>query len=126
MGTKSKSDMTLNVLSLEDSIPDFEMICHQLTNAGYDLKIFRVEKEKEFAALLKKNKYDIILADFNLPGFDAFGALRLCNQICPDVPFICVSGAIGEEKAVELLKLGAVDYVIKDRPERLPLAILRA
>ena len=126
MGTKSKSDMTLNVLSLEDSIPDFEMICHQLTNAGYDLKIFRVEKEKEFAALLKKNKYDIILADFNLPGFDAFGALRLCNQICPDVPFICVSGAIGEEKAVELLKLGAVDYVIKDRPERLPLAIQRA
>ena len=120
------TNIDLNVLSLEDSIPDFEMICDQLTNAGYHLNITHVEKENDFEASIRGNEYDIILADFNLPGFDAFGALRLCREICPVVPFICVSGSIGEETAIELLKLGAVDYVIKDRPERLPFVVKRA
>ncbi len=126
METKISSGTILNVLSLEDSIPDFEMICHQLTEAGYQLNITHVEKESDFTASIRKNEYDIILADFNLPGFDAFGALHLCNEICPITPFICVSGSIGEEIAIDLLKLGAVDYVIKDRPERLPFAVKRA
>jgi len=120
------TDTILYVLSLEDSIPDFEMINYQLTNAGYHLLITHVEKESDFVASIRNNQYDIILADFNLPGFDAFGALRLCSEICPATPFICVSGSIGEETAIELLKLGAVDYVIKDRPERLPFAVQRA
>ena len=116
----------LNILSLEDSILDFELIRHQLINAGLNFNIDRVDTEKDFSAHIRENNYDIILADFNLPGYDSFGALYLCNEVCPDVPFICVSGSIGEEKAIELLKLGAVDYVIKDRPERLPFAIKRA
>ena len=116
----------LNVLSLEDSDADFEIICYQLTDAGYHLNISRVDKKNEFESLLRSNTYDVILADFNLPGFDAFGALHLCSEICPSIPFICVSGSIGEETAIELLKLGAVDYVLKDRPERLPFAIKRA
>jgi PAS domain S-box-containing protein len=126
MNNKLITNEILNVLSLEDSIPDFEIICYQLTNSGYNLKIVRVERQEDFEDLLRNNNYDLILSDFSLPGFDAFGALRLCNEICPTVPFICVSGSIGEETAIELLKLGAVDYVLKDRPERLPFAIQRA
>jgi DNA-binding NtrC family response regulator len=107
MDEKIQSGTILNILSLEDSTQDFEIITEQLINAGYNLNILRVEKKMDFATSLRNNKYDIILADFDLPGFDAFGALRLCNQICPDVPFICVSGTIGEETAIELIKQGA-------------------
>ncbi len=116
----------LKILSLEDSEQDFEIIREQLIAAGITLKISRVDKESDFVSLLRTNSYDIILADFKLPGFDAFGALQLRNEICPDVPFLCVSGAIGEERAIQLLKSGANDYVIKDRLERLPFAIKNA
>ena len=116
----------LNILSLEDSVQDFEIIRAQLIDAGYTIHISRVEIESEFTSSLRSNPYDIILADFKLPGFDAFGALQIRNEICPDVPFICVSGAIGEETAIKLLKSGANDYVIKDRLERLPFAIKHA
>ncbi len=116
----------LKILSLEDSILDFKMICMQLTEAGMQFEIERVDSEMDFKRLISTNTYDVILADFSLPGFDSFGALQLCTEICPEVPYICVSGSIGEDIAIELLRLGAVDYVIKDRPERLPFAIKRA
>lgn len=116
----------LNVLSLEDSDLDFEIISLQLLSAGYDLNIKQVDNKNDFLSALKLNSWDIILADFNLPQFDAFEALRICNEICPEIPFICVSGSIGEIIAIELLKKGAVDYVLKDRMERLPFAIKRA
>ena len=116
----------LKILVLEDSGRDFELISEQLNDAGFISKISWVETEDAFISALRENQYDIILSDFSLSGFDAFGALRICNQIYPEVPFICVSGSIGEETAIELLKLGAVDYVLKDRPERLPFAIKRA
>jgi len=119
-------DTPFNVLSLEDSDPDFEIISEQLVKAGYNLKISRAETENEFTSLICNNRFDIILADYNLPQFDAFEALKICNLRCPDVPFICVSGSIGEIMAIELLKMGAVDYVIKDRLERLPFAVKRA
>jgi PAS domain S-box-containing protein len=115
-----------NVLSLEDSDLDFEIISEQLIKAGYNLNISRAETENEFTSLISNNRYDIILADYNLPSFDAFEALKICNTHCPEVPFICVSGSIGEIMAIELLKMGAVDYVIKDRLERLPFAVKRA
>lgn len=119
--------LPLKVLILEDSIPDFELIQEQLAGAGFILDITHAVNEKEFISALNKNHfYDIILSDFNLPGFDAFGALQISKKLCPEVPFICISGSIGEETAIELLKQGAVDYVLKDRPERLPFAIKRA
>jgi PAS domain S-box-containing protein len=126
MNEKNIAGTVLNVLSIEDSVRDFEIIREQLIDAGYHLNISRVETEKELESSIRGNQYDIILADFKLPGFDAFGALRLCNAICPEVPFICVSGTIGEETAIELIKLGAVDYVLKDRMARLPSAVKRA
>ncbi|MBU4395358.1 MAG: response regulator, partial [Proteobacteria bacterium] len=116
----------LKILVLEDSARDFELINEQLNDAGFTLKMSWVETEDLFISALHENQYDIIMSDFTLPGFDAFGALRISKEICPEVPFICVSGSIGEETAIELLKLGAVDYVLKDRPERLPFAVKRA
>lgn len=116
----------LSVLYVEDSFQDFEIIRELLIDAGYDLRMERVETEEGLASHLRNECYDIILADFKLPGFDAFGALKLSKEMCPGVPFVCVSGSIGEETAIELIKRGAVDYVLKDRPERLPFAIKRA
>jgi PAS domain S-box-containing protein len=116
----------LKVLCLEDSPQDVEILRELLIDAGFDLKIDSTAVEKEFASMLRTRKYDIILADFKLPGFDAFAALRWAKEIAPHVPFICVSGSIGEEAAVEILKHGAVDYILKDRLAKLPSAIERA
>lgn len=118
--------MALTVLSLEDSLIDFEIICAKLAGAGYILNISRVDTDHDFTDAVTNNQYDIILADYNLHGFDGFHALIIANQYCPDTPFICVSGSIGEIMAVELLKNGAVDYVLKDRLERLPYAVKKA
>jgi PAS domain S-box-containing protein len=124
---KAKADkIKLKVLCLEDSTRDAELLRELLLAAGFDLEMDCTAAEKEFVSFLQSRPYDIILADFRLPGFDAFGALRHCGEICPDVPFICVSGSIGEETAVEVLKQGAVDYVLKDRLVKLPLAVKRA
>jgi PAS domain S-box-containing protein len=116
----------LKVLCLEDSTQDVEIIRELLVDAGFDLTMDSTAREQEFASMLRTRKYDIILADFKLPGFDAFAALRWAKEIVPHVPFICVSGSIGEETAVEILKHGAVDYILKDRLAKLPSAIERA
>ncbi|MBW8332922.1 MAG: response regulator [Prolixibacteraceae bacterium] len=121
-----KTEAILNVLSLEDSNEDYEIIREQLIAAGLNINLSRVQTENAFESAIRTTKYDLILADFNLPQFDTFGALSLCKEICPEVPLICVSGIIGEETAIELIKFGAVDYVLKDRPQRLPFAIKRA
>ena len=121
-----KTKTKLNVLSLEDSVLDFEIIVESLKSSVYQLNIMRVEAEAEYTIALQTNRFDIILSDFSLPNFDAFAALALCTELCPDVPFICVSGMIGEEKAIELIKKGAIDYILKDRLARLPSAVQRA
>ena len=126
MKQKIKRGTPLYVLFLEDNPKDAEICRELIIDSGYNLNMDITATEKGFESFLRTRKYDIILSDFNLAGFDAFGALRLYNKICPDVPFICVSGTIGEETAVELLKLGAVDYLLKDRLERLPFAIKKA
>jgi PAS domain S-box-containing protein len=126
MENETQSTVDLKILSLEDSDIDFELISEQLKNAGFHIRLSRAETESEFKSSIHNNLYDLILADYMLPQFDAFRALKICMEYCPDVPFICVSGSIGEMKAIELLKNGAVDYVIKDRMERLPFAVKRA
>ena len=126
MNQNEKRNSPFKILHLEDSPQDAELIRELLIYEKLDLSIDLIEKEQEFTALLRGNQYDLILADFKLPGFDAFGALKWANEICPEVPFICVSGAIGEEAAVRLIRQGAVDYVMKDRLQRLSSAIERA
>jgi PAS domain S-box-containing protein len=117
---------SLKILSLEDSLKDYEIICELLTDEGFDFLIERVENQAGFIHSLQTQKYDVILSDFSLPGFNAFGALESTLQLSPETPFIVVSGAIGEETAIELVKKGAVDYVLKDKPERLPYAVKRS
>ncbi|MBI5476635.1 MAG: PAS domain S-box protein [Ignavibacteriales bacterium] len=126
MKKKSNDKISIKILCLEDSSRDMEIIAELLRDAGIELTIDWAATEKKFVSFLRNNKYDIILSDFRLPAFDAFGALRITLQICPDVPFICVSGSIGEETAIDLIRQGAVDYVLKDRLVKLPTAIKRA
>ena len=126
MEIKADRNGKLKLLCLEDSPQDVEIMRELLTEAGFELDMDCTMVEEEFVSFLRRSIYDIILADFRLPGFDAVGALRHAVEICPEVPFICVSGTIGEESAVELLKQGAVDYIMKDRLARLPVAIKRA
>src|SRR5450756_2334575 len=116
----------LRVLCLEDSPSDAELMSEALTRGGYELDLDLAEDRAAFERLLVGEPYDIILADFALPGFDAHGALELAKVACPGTPFVCVSGTIGEEATVELLKHGADDCVLKDRLARLPFAVQRA
>lgn len=120
------ADTALRVLHVEDSSLDVELIRDRLQSSGYALRTDVVSDEAQFVSCLQKGDYDVILADYNLPSFDALRALSLATSLAPELPFIAVSGAIGEERAVELLKEGATDYVLKDRLEKLPLAIQRA
>jgi PAS domain S-box-containing protein len=116
----------LRVLCLEDSPQDAELLGRVLTAAGYQLDMDLALEGRRFEELLAGDAYDVILADYSLPGFNARAALELARVACPLTPFICVSGTIGEEATVELLKEGAVDCVLKDRMARLPFAVQRA
>lgn len=117
----------LKILHLEDSPLDAELIYNHLCGAlSVEFIMDSVSKEEEFLSAIKSKKFDIILSDFQLPGFDGFGALQHAKRTCPTTPFICISGFIGEEIAVELLKQGATDYVLKDKLGRLVFSIERA
>jgi len=121
-----KSKVLLNVLCLEDELKDAELLNEMLVDAGYLVNMDIAKEEKEYLSFLKGRNYDIILADYTLPGFDVHAALKLALELQPEVPFICASGTISEDKAVELLKQGATDYVFKDRLGRLAFAVQRA
>jgi two-component system, cell cycle sensor histidine kinase and response regulator CckA len=122
----SENENPIRVLMLEDSPQDAEIISELLFDSGLKTDVDHVVFEKDYESFLKNKKYDIILSDFMLPGFDAFGALNLCKEICHDTPFICVSGSVGEDTAVALLRQGAYDYILKDRLKRLPASIKNA
>ena len=115
----------LRILSLEDDPRDTELIQEVLEAEGLVCALMRVETEPAFVASLDGN-IDLILADYTLPAFDGLSALRLAKDKCPDVPFIFVSGTLGEEVAIEALKVGATDYVLKTRLSRLVPSVLRA
>ena len=116
----------LKILCLDDNEDDAIIIKEQLRHEGLDFEFYYVSTENEFMDNLKSINFDIILSDYNLPGFSGIAALLLSRKICPDVPFICISGTIGEDLAVELIQLGASDYILKDRLSRLPVAIENA
>jgi PAS domain S-box-containing protein len=126
MNQTDKSITLLNVLYLEDVLNDALLIKEILVDAGFLVSMDVAAGEKEYHYFLKRRNYDIILADYALPGFDGTAALKLALELQPEVPFICVSGTIGDDLAVELLKLGATDYILKDRLGRLAFAVRRA
>src|SRR5262245_6520301 len=117
---------SLNILHLEDDPNDAEIIQGVLEGGGIDCRITRVDTSEDFIACLAKGGFDLILADFSLPSFDGMSAFRIAVDKRPDVPFIFVSGALGEELAIDALKIGATDYVLKQKLSRLVTAVRRA
>jgi signal transduction histidine kinase len=115
----------VRVLQLEDSPLDAELVLATLQDGGLEVEATRVETRIDYAGALE-NAIDVILADYSLPSFDGIAALDMARERRPEVPFIFVSGALGEELAIETLKRGATDYVLKERLGRLPSAVRRA
>ena len=116
----------LHILILEDMAADAELMEDELTQAGFDYVAKRVANRSSFIKELKEFSPDLILADYSLPGFDGRAALKIAVDKYADVPFIFVSGALGEELAIELLKKGATDYVLKNKLSRLVPSVKRA
>jgi diguanylate cyclase (GGDEF)-like protein len=111
---------------VEDVVDEVRLASLQLTRAGVEHEFVRVENETELRQALTDFQPALILSDFTLPRFDGMTALRLARQLAPDVPFVFFSGTIGEERAIEALKSGAVDYVLKSNARRLAAAVQRA
>ena len=117
--------MTLYLLILEDNPDDAELAVKELERNGFNVKWTRVDTEKTFRKALAE-KPDLILVDYFLPSFDGLAALELCRQLDLEIPMIIVSGTIGEKVAVECMKFGATDYVLKDNLSRLSPVVKRA
>src|SRR5271167_2082597 len=116
----------LRILYLEDDPRDAELVQETLANDGIRCHVTRVETEADFVASLEQGGFDLILADYTLPSFDGLSALKIAQQDWPHVPLIFVSGTLGEEVAIEALKIGATDYVFKTRLSRIVPAVQRA
>ncbi len=117
---------TLRFLLLEDSLLDAELAQASLAEGGINCELVRIETRASFLAALESEFFDLILADYILPSFDGISALEIARNRCPEVPFIFVSATLGEELAIEALKSGATDYVLKHRLERLVPCVQRA
>ena len=118
--------MSLRILHLEDSVADAELVRGLLEEEGISCSVTCVKTRKDFQAELDRGAFDLILSDYSLPQFDGLTALAMARQRHPHKPVIIVSGTMGEEAAVESLKRGATDYVLKDQLARLPAAVKRA
>lgn len=116
----------VRVLIVEDVPTDAELMEYELTSSGLILSAERVETRAAFIEALSTFSPDVILSDYALPAFDGITALKIRLERTPDTPFIFVTGALGEEIAIDLLKQGATDYVLKSRLSRLPVAVNRA
>ena len=116
----------LQLVMVEDSDTDAMLVARNLAKAGLDVAIHRVETESDFVRALQTIEPDVILSDFSLPQFDGLRALDIAVEYAPETPFIFVSGTIGEERAIDALRRGATDYVLKTNLSRLPAAVERS
>lgn len=116
----------INVLHLEDNQMDAELIRDMLESAGFKCYLRRVDTENEFKKALEEESFDLVISDFTMPGYSGQNALKYVHLNYPEVPFIFVSGTLGEDYAIESLLNGATDYVLKTRMNRLVPAVSRA
>ncbi len=116
----------LRILSIEDDPKDTKLIQDLLETEGIVCEVRRVDTQADFLTSVEQGGIDLILADYTLPAFDGISALKFAMKACPDVPFIFVSGTLGEEVAIEALKIGATDCVLKTRLSRLVPSVQRA
>lgn len=125
--TEPRTDIQpLRALIVEDQPADIELMQRALREAGFDVRGDSVQDEEAFREVVRKNSYDVVLADYNLPQWNGMETVALLRQEALDIPVIVVTGTLGEIKAVECLKAGAADYVLKDHLPRLPVAVRRA
>lgn len=117
---------SLRILYLEDDPKDAELVQAMLETEGISCHITRVETQVDFSASLHQGGFELILADYTLPSFDGISALKIAAEKRPEIPFIFVSGTLGEEVAIEALKIGAIDYVFKTRLSRIVPSVQRA
>jgi two-component system, cell cycle sensor histidine kinase and response regulator CckA len=117
---------TLRILYVEDDPRDARLCLGQLKQAGFELEADVVGSPEEFTERLRSNQYDLVLADYRIPGWSGMAALEVLQQEQKELPFILVTGAVGEEAAVECIKKGAADFILKDQLPRLPLAVRKA
>jgi two-component system cell cycle sensor histidine kinase/response regulator CckA len=115
----------LRILVVEDTPADAELLIHEIQNGGYEVFATRVETAEAMRSALHSDIWDVVISDYSLPAFSAPDALKLLRETGRDLPFIIVSGTIGEETAVESLKAGACDFLVKGRLARLIPAIER-
>ena len=113
------------ILHLEDDPADRELILAHLHEGGISCRVTWVQSGGDYEAALRRHEHELILADYRLPGYDGIAALRSARELCPDVPFLFVSGTMGEDAAIEGLTEGATDYVLKTRLSRLVPAVRR-
>ncbi len=125
-GCSGATSVLVRLLLVEDVESDAELAVRRLRQDGVQCTCKRIETESAFVEALRENGHDIILSDFSLPQFDGMSALALATRERPEIPFIFVSGTIGEERAIEALRCGAVDYVLKSNLKRLAPAVTRA
>ena len=116
----------LDILYLEDDPKDADLVLAMLEAEGVTCRVTLVETQADFLAALDQEGIDLILADYSLPTFDGISALKIAVEKRPEVPFIFVSGTMGEEVAIEALKIGATDYVLKTRLSRILPSVQRA
>src|SRR5712691_2382906 len=125
-GEADSAGRSARILILEDEAWDAELAQRLLTSAGLSLTAVVVDTKASFVEQMAAFRPEVILSDYHLPGFSGEEALKIAQEHYPDIPFIIWSGVLGDDAAVELIKQGATDYVLKDRPARLPSVILRA
>ncbi len=116
----------IKALFIEDSEVDMELVALQLQREGFDIQWFYAQSETELKECLESEQPDFILSDYTMPGFNGLDALHLVREMDAEIPFIFVSGTIGEERAIESVREGATDYVLKDNLRRLGTAVDRA
>ncbi len=125
--TKQVASKTLlRILNLEDNVADAGLNAKMLAARWPHCEFARVDTRADFVAALERKNFDLILSDYTIPGFNGREALALAREKCPEIPFLFVSGTIGEDTAIEALKSGATDYVLKHRLMRLIPAVDRA
>ena len=120
------SQKFLRLLHIEDDPTDAELIQATLRSNGLQIQTTRIDKESDLIQILQQQTFDIVLADYSLPSMDGITALRIVQEYAPGLPFILVTGSLGEELAVEMLKQGATDFVLKGSLGRLSSAVRRA
>jgi PAS domain S-box-containing protein len=120
------SENEVVILHLEDNPMDRKMVEKTLQSEGISCRLISCETQSQFENALQQGGFQLMLVDYQLPGFDGLQAMEMALKECPEVPFVFLSGVLGEEAAIESLKGGATDYVLKQRMERLAPAVRRA